>query len=37
MHDPWDENYQRGYEWWMLMEAKKVCHYLPYGVWLVGL
>ncbi|KAL4231126.1 hypothetical protein ACF0H5_008709 [Mactra antiquata] len=23
MHDPWDENYQRGYEWWLMVEAKK--------------
>jgi len=23
MHEPWDENYQRGYEWWLLTEAKK--------------
>jgi len=23
MHEPWDENYYRGYEWWLLMEAKK--------------
>lgn len=20
-----DENYQRGYEWWIMKEAKKVC------------
>lgn len=24
MHDPWDEDYTRGYEWWMMTEAKKV-------------
>ena len=24
MHYPWDENYQRGYEWWLMAEAKKV-------------
>jgi len=24
MHEPWDENYQRGYEWWLMTEAKKV-------------
>ena len=24
MHEAWDENYQRGYEWWMMKEAKKV-------------
>ena len=24
MHDSWDENYQRGYEWWIMKEAKKV-------------
>jgi galactosylceramidase len=23
MHNPWEENYQRGYEWWLLAEAKK--------------
>ncbi|KAL4232058.1 hypothetical protein ACF0H5_009636 [Mactra antiquata] len=23
MHYSWDENYQRGYEWWLLTEAKK--------------
>ena len=23
MHEPWDENYRRGYEWWLLTEAKK--------------
>ena len=22
MHEPWDENYHRGYEWWLLTEAK---------------
>jgi hypothetical protein len=25
MHEEWDENYQRGYEWWIMTEAKKVC------------
>ena len=24
MHESWDENYQRGYEWWLMVEAKKV-------------
>ena len=24
MHNSWDENYQRGYEWWLMVEAKKV-------------
>ena len=24
MHYAWDENYQRGYEWWLMKEAKKV-------------
>ena len=24
MHEPWDEDYTRGYEWWMMVEAKKV-------------
>ncbi|ELU00545.1 hypothetical protein CAPTEDRAFT_162182 [Capitella teleta] len=23
MHEPWDENYERGYEWWLMVEAKK--------------
>jgi len=26
MHDSWDENYERGYEWWLMLEAKKVCN-----------
>ena len=24
MHNSWDENYERGYEWWLMVEAKKV-------------
>jgi len=24
MHNSWDENYQRGYEWWLMVEARKV-------------
>jgi len=24
MHTTDDENYQRGYEWWLMVEAKKV-------------
>lgn len=24
MHEEWDENYTRGYEWWIMSEAKKV-------------
>ena len=24
MHSEDDENYQRGYEWWLMKEAKKV-------------
>ena len=24
MHEEWDENYYRGYEWWLMVEAKKV-------------
>jgi galactosylceramidase len=24
MHEPNDENYNRGYEWWLMVEAKKV-------------
>ena len=23
MHNSWDENYTRGYEWWLMIEAKK--------------
>ncbi|ELU09745.1 hypothetical protein CAPTEDRAFT_206938 [Capitella teleta] len=23
MHEEWDENYNRGYEWWMMKEAKR--------------
>jgi galactosylceramidase len=23
MHNPWEENYERGYEWFLLSEAKK--------------
>ncbi|XP_074641487.1 galactocerebrosidase-like [Tubulanus polymorphus] len=23
MHNSWDENYRRGYEWWLMVEAKK--------------
>jgi len=23
MHNSWDENYNRGYEWWLMVEAKK--------------
>jgi len=23
MHNKWEENYQRGYEWWLMKEAKK--------------
>ncbi|XP_025093998.1 galactocerebrosidase-like isoform X1 [Pomacea canaliculata] len=23
MHNSWEENYQRGYEWWLMTEAKK--------------
>jgi len=26
MHEPWDENYSRGYQWWLMTEAKKVGH-----------
>lgn len=32
MHEEWDENYNRGYEWWLMKEAKKVTlHWLPQG------
>lgn len=24
MHSATDENYERGYEWWLMVEAKKV-------------
>lgn len=24
MHESWEENYERGYEWWLMTEAKKV-------------
>ena len=27
MHTSDDENYQRGYEWWLMVEAKKVATY----------
>ena len=27
MHKPDDENYTRGYEWWIMTEAKKVGNY----------
>ena len=26
MHEEWDENYRRGYEWSMMVEAKKVAN-----------
>jgi len=29
MHYPWEENYQRGYEWWLMVEAKKVIFMPP--------
>ncbi len=22
MHNPWEEDYRRGYEWWLMQEAK---------------
>ena len=28
MHTATDENYQRGYEWWLMTEAKKVGFYV---------
>ncbi|CAC5369943.1 GALC [Mytilus coruscus] len=36
MHNSWDENYYRGYEWWMMKEAKKrnpdiLLYGLPWG------
>ena len=27
MHSEGDENYQRGYEWFLMTEAKKVCEW----------
>ena len=24
MHEAWDANYERGYEWWMMLQAKQV-------------
>ena len=27
MHSANEENYQRGYEWWLMKEAKRVGHY----------
>lgn len=35
MHEPWDENYQRGYEWWLMVEAKKVKHKDAYSALLL--
>ena len=32
MHTSDDENYQRGYEWWLMVEAKKVCIHLVFGL-----
>ena len=29
MHTSDDENYQRGYEWWLMVEAKKVHTAVP--------
>jgi len=36
MHYSWEENYQRGYEWWLMKEAKKrnpdiILYALPWG------
>lgn len=28
MHEEWDENYTRGYEWWIMSEAKKVGYWM---------
>ncbi len=33
MHNSWDENYQRGYEWWMMTEAKKGTVYKDVKRW----
>ncbi len=32
MREEWDENYHRGYEWWMMKEAKQVC----WSPWVSG-
>jgi len=39
MHESWDENYQRGYEWWLMVEAKKVYKEIVIGkiLWLLFL
>jgi len=41
MHEPWDENYRRGYQWWLMTEAKKVCRvyfkcFATSGVLVIG-
>ena len=37
MHSATDENYQRGYEWWLMTEAKKVHdYYVSELLFLVG-
>ena len=35
MHSAGDENYERGYEWWLMTEAKKVgpCKDAIFGLW----
>ena len=30
-HEPWDEDYTRGYEWFMMKEAKKVKEFSIYN------
>ena len=42
MHSEDDENYHRGYEWWLMTEAKKVAYtnvviVFPYGCKLIEL
>ena len=36
MHYGWDENYHRGYEWFMMKEAKKVYTVKPLTHWPLG-
>jgi len=31
MHSKEDENYERGYEWWLMVEAKKVIVVVVYN------
>ena len=31
MHDPWTTDYTRGYEWWLLKEAKRALFAPPFA------